>query len=166
MGELTVDVVGERVGYRDLSTFRRLFKRETGLSVVRADGGKFEDVAPRVWVFPTEVPDGQWGGRGVIPRLADIHEMLASGENDRKVGQDDRKVTEERLGSNGGPRRFRCWRGRLTPPERARLPISSRHSAVHASEEKSGRVPIRRPRKDRCGDAVRVRVQGEADQLF
>jgi transcriptional regulator GlxA family with amidase domain len=32
MGELTVDAVGERVGYRDLSTFRRLFKRETGLS--------------------------------------------------------------------------------------------------------------------------------------
>ncbi len=31
-GGLTVDVVGERVGYRDLSTFRRLFKRETGLS--------------------------------------------------------------------------------------------------------------------------------------
>ncbi len=29
---LTVDAIGERVGYRDLSTFRRLFKRETGLS--------------------------------------------------------------------------------------------------------------------------------------
>lgn len=32
MGGLTVDAVGERVGYRDLSTFRRLLKRETGLS--------------------------------------------------------------------------------------------------------------------------------------
>jgi transcriptional regulator GlxA family with amidase domain len=32
MGGLTVDAVGERVGYRDLSTFRRLFKREIGLS--------------------------------------------------------------------------------------------------------------------------------------
>jgi len=29
---LKVDAVGDRVGYRDLSTFRRLFKRETGLS--------------------------------------------------------------------------------------------------------------------------------------
>jgi transcriptional regulator GlxA family with amidase domain len=29
---LNVDTVGQRVGYRDLSTFRRLFKRETGLS--------------------------------------------------------------------------------------------------------------------------------------
>jgi transcriptional regulator GlxA family with amidase domain len=32
MGGLSVDVVAERVGYRDLSTFRRLFRRETGLS--------------------------------------------------------------------------------------------------------------------------------------
>jgi len=31
-GGLKVDVVGERVGYHDLSTFRRLFKRKTGLS--------------------------------------------------------------------------------------------------------------------------------------
>jgi len=31
-GGLTVDAVGERIGYRDLSTFRRLFRRETGLS--------------------------------------------------------------------------------------------------------------------------------------
>jgi transcriptional regulator GlxA family with amidase domain len=29
---LNVDAVSERVGYGDLSTFRRLFKRETGLS--------------------------------------------------------------------------------------------------------------------------------------
>jgi transcriptional regulator GlxA family with amidase domain len=29
---LSVDAVGARVGYQDLSTFRRLFKRETGLS--------------------------------------------------------------------------------------------------------------------------------------
>jgi transcriptional regulator GlxA family with amidase domain len=32
MRGLNVDTVGQRVGYRDLSTFRRLFKRETGLS--------------------------------------------------------------------------------------------------------------------------------------
>jgi transcriptional regulator GlxA family with amidase domain len=31
-GRLTIDSVSERVGYGDLSTFRRLFKRETGLS--------------------------------------------------------------------------------------------------------------------------------------
>ena len=47
--------------------FQALVKDVT-TAVVRAEGGSFEDVAPRVWVFPTEIPDGQWGGRGVIRR--------------------------------------------------------------------------------------------------
>ena len=58
-------------------------------AVVRADGGKYEDVAPRVWVFPTEIPDGQWGGRGVIRSLPDIQAFIA--------GEDERQVGEERL---------------------------------------------------------------------
>ena len=32
---LKVDAVGERVGYRDLSTFRRLFKRRSGAVAAR-----------------------------------------------------------------------------------------------------------------------------------
>ena len=58
-------------------------------AVVRADGGKYEDVAPRVWVFPTEIPDGQWGSRGVIRPLPDIQAFIA--------GEDERQVGEERL---------------------------------------------------------------------
>jgi phenylpyruvate tautomerase PptA (4-oxalocrotonate tautomerase family) len=54
-------------------------------AVVRADGGKYEDVAPRVWVFPTEIPDGQWGSRGVIRPLPDIQAFIA-GEHERSVG--------------------------------------------------------------------------------
>jgi phenylpyruvate tautomerase PptA (4-oxalocrotonate tautomerase family) len=54
-------------------------------AVVRAAGGTYEDVAPRVWVFPTEVPDGQWGSRGVIRPLPDIQAFIA-GEHERKVG--------------------------------------------------------------------------------
>jgi len=54
-------------------------------AVVRADGGKYEDVAPNVWVFPTEVPDGQWGSRGVIRPLPDIQAFIA-GEHERSVG--------------------------------------------------------------------------------
>jgi phenylpyruvate tautomerase PptA (4-oxalocrotonate tautomerase family) len=46
--------------------------KEVTEAVVRAEGGTFEDVAPRVWVFPNEVADGGWGGRGVIRRLPDI----------------------------------------------------------------------------------------------
>jgi phenylpyruvate tautomerase PptA (4-oxalocrotonate tautomerase family) len=55
-------------------------------AVVRADGGKFEDVAPRVWVFPTEIPDGQWGSRGAIHRVPQIQAFIA-GEHERKVGE-------------------------------------------------------------------------------
>jgi phenylpyruvate tautomerase PptA (4-oxalocrotonate tautomerase family) len=73
---------------------REVLVKEVTDAVVRADGGKFEDVAPRVWVFPTEVPDGQWGGRGGIRRLPDIQAMLGSGEADH---QDHHKVGQERL---------------------------------------------------------------------
>lgn len=55
-------------------------------AVARAEGGTFEDVAPRVWVFPTEIPDGQWGSRGVIRRLPDIQAFIA-GEPERAVGK-------------------------------------------------------------------------------
>ncbi|MGX1104448.1 MULTISPECIES: tautomerase family protein [Bradyrhizobium] len=55
-------------------------------AVVRAVGGSFEDVAPQVWVFPTEIPDGQWGSRGVIRPLPDIQAFIA-GEHERRVGE-------------------------------------------------------------------------------
>jgi phenylpyruvate tautomerase PptA (4-oxalocrotonate tautomerase family) len=64
---------------------RRMLVRELTEALVRAEGGTFEDVAPRVWIFPTEVPDGQWGGRGVIRHLPDIQAYIA-GEHERKVG--------------------------------------------------------------------------------
>src|SRR3954453_12193603 len=53
------------------ATRKALVKAVTD-AVVRAEGGPYEDVAPRVWVFPTEIPDGQWGSRGVIRTLPDI----------------------------------------------------------------------------------------------
>jgi phenylpyruvate tautomerase PptA (4-oxalocrotonate tautomerase family) len=58
-------------------------------AVARADGRKYEDVAPLVWVFPTEVPDGQWGSRGVIRPLRDIQAFIA--------GAEERTVGEQRL---------------------------------------------------------------------
>ncbi|WP_407156633.1 4-oxalocrotonate tautomerase family protein [Bradyrhizobium sp. STM 3557] len=54
-------------------------------AVVRAEGGSYEDVAPRVWVFPSEIPDGQWGSRGVIRTLPEIQAFIA-GEHERSVG--------------------------------------------------------------------------------
>lgn len=64
---------------------RKALVKDVTDAVVRADGGKYEDVAPLVWVFPTEIPDGQWGSGGVIRPLPDIQAFIA-GEHERKVG--------------------------------------------------------------------------------
>ena len=69
--------------YNDAS--RKALVKGVTDAVVRADGGKYEDVAPLVWVFPTEIPDGQWGSRGVIRPLPDIQAFIA-GEHERQVG--------------------------------------------------------------------------------
>ena len=77
---------------------REFLVKECTEAVVRAAGGKREDVAPFVWVFPTEVPDAAWGGQGRIMRVPEIHAMLLSGEpDDIKAGQDAIKVGRERL---------------------------------------------------------------------
>ncbi len=64
---------------------RAMLVREITEAVARAENTPFKDIAPRVWVFPTEVPDGQWGANGVINRLPDIHAMLV-GEGQRSAG--------------------------------------------------------------------------------
>lgn len=71
--------------YNDES--RNALVKEVTEAVVRAEGGTFEEVAARVWVFPTEIPDGEWGGRGVIRRLPDIQAFIA-GEPERTVGKE------------------------------------------------------------------------------
>lgn len=58
-------------------------------AVARAESSTFEEVSQRVWVFPTEVPDGLWGARGQVLRLPDILAYL--------LGEDKRQLAEERL---------------------------------------------------------------------
>jgi phenylpyruvate tautomerase PptA (4-oxalocrotonate tautomerase family) len=41
-------------------------------AVLDAEEGAWPRNSGRVWVFPLEIPDGQWGGGGRIARLADI----------------------------------------------------------------------------------------------
>src|SRR5207237_4637637 len=65
---------------------RKALVKDVTDAVVRADGGKYEDVAPRVWVFPSEIPDGQWGSRGAIHRVPQIQAFIA-GEHERKGGE-------------------------------------------------------------------------------
>jgi phenylpyruvate tautomerase PptA (4-oxalocrotonate tautomerase family) len=62
--------------------------RDVTEAVVRAEGGKFEEVSPRVWVFPTEVPDGRWGSRGAIQPITNIMAYI--------LGVDERKAEEAR----------------------------------------------------------------------
>jgi phenylpyruvate tautomerase PptA (4-oxalocrotonate tautomerase family) len=70
--------------YNDES--RQELVRKVTEAIARAEGNEFNEVAPRVWVFPTEVPDGEWGGRGRIVRLPEIQATLA-GEQERQVGE-------------------------------------------------------------------------------
>lgn len=65
---------------------RKSLVKEVTAAVVRAEGRSFGEVAHRVWVFPTEIPDGQWGSRGVIRPLPDIQAFIA-GEQERKIGE-------------------------------------------------------------------------------
>lgn len=71
--------------YTDAS--RKALVKDVTDAVVRAEGSSAEDVAPRVWVFPTEVEDGTWGSRGGVHRTADIHAFIA-GEHERKIGEE------------------------------------------------------------------------------
>jgi len=56
-------------------------------AVARAESAPFEEVAPRTWVFPTEIPDGRWGSRGVARRVSDIHAFLVGDETQKPVGE-------------------------------------------------------------------------------
>jgi len=62
-------------------------------AVARAEETTFDDVAPRVWVFPTEIADGRWGGRGVIRRLP---EFLAYALGETASADGARRLAERR----------------------------------------------------------------------
>jgi len=67
-------------------------------AVLDAEDGAHPRDPMRVWVFPTEVPDGTWGGAGRIVTLADIAGLVMG---DAEKG---RRHAERRLaGRNGRP---------------------------------------------------------------
>lgn len=65
---------------------RKALVRAITEAFARAENTTFDDIAPRVWVFPTEIPDGQWGSRGTTWPLADIHAMLVDDPAKKSVG--------------------------------------------------------------------------------
>lgn len=60
--------------------------REVVAALARAEGVPSAEMAKRAWVFPTEVDDGCWGGRGEIRRLPDIMASFG-GDTLRTVGE-------------------------------------------------------------------------------
>jgi phenylpyruvate tautomerase PptA (4-oxalocrotonate tautomerase family) len=60
--------------------------REITEAFARAEDRPFADVAPRVWIFPTEIPEGRWGGNGVVNTIGGI-QALINGEAERAVGE-------------------------------------------------------------------------------
>lgn len=67
--------------------------RDLTAAVARAEGASFAEVAPRVWVFPTEIPDGRWGGRGDIRRLP---EFLAHALGEEAAADGARRLAQRR----------------------------------------------------------------------
>jgi phenylpyruvate tautomerase PptA (4-oxalocrotonate tautomerase family) len=66
-------------------------------AVLDAEEGSRPRDPSRVWVFPTEMPDGNWGAVGRIVRLADIVELVAG---DRAAAE---RYAARRLGRDAEP---------------------------------------------------------------
>jgi len=67
-------------------------------AVLDAEEGKRPRDKGRVWVFPTEIPDGRWGGNGRITRLADIM-TRATGD-----AEEGRNIAEKRIAASRAER--------------------------------------------------------------
>ncbi|GGY95695.1 Tautomerase enzyme [Streptomyces poonensis] len=52
-------------------------------AILDAENGAWPRDAGRIWVFPTEVPEGHWGGRGRITPLAAILNRLTGRDTER-----------------------------------------------------------------------------------
>ncbi|MEV8441834.1 hypothetical protein AB0425_31005 [Actinosynnema sp. NPDC051121] len=56
--------------------------REVTEAILDAEDGAWPRDPGRIWVFPTEVPEGHWGGRGEITPLERILGRLTGGDAD------------------------------------------------------------------------------------
>lgn len=74
---------------------RESMVREVTEAVLDAENGAYERDPMRVWVFPTELPDGTWGAGGRINTLADIA-GFAMGDADKGRRYAERRLAERR----------------------------------------------------------------------
>jgi phenylpyruvate tautomerase PptA (4-oxalocrotonate tautomerase family) len=68
-------------------------------AILDAEEGAWPRDVGRVWVFPTELPDGHWGGRGRVMRLAEILRRL-TGDDEEKA----RALAAERVAASRAAR--------------------------------------------------------------
>ncbi|MEU9556509.1 tautomerase family protein [Streptomyces fumanus] len=52
-------------------------------AILDAENGAWPRDAGRIWVFPTEIPEGHWGGRGRVTPLAAILTRLTGDDTER-----------------------------------------------------------------------------------
>jgi len=76
---------------------RATLVHEVTAAVLDAEPGGRERSGGRVWVFPVDVPDGQWGSRGRIQRLADIMTYL-TGDAEASRTYAERRLAAARRG--------------------------------------------------------------------
>jgi phenylpyruvate tautomerase PptA (4-oxalocrotonate tautomerase family) len=84
---------------------REAMVRAVTEAVLDAENGAYARDPMRVWVFPTEIPDGTWGAAGRINTLADIA-GLAIGDAEKGRAYAERRLAARRAGAtqgNGAP---------------------------------------------------------------
>jgi phenylpyruvate tautomerase PptA (4-oxalocrotonate tautomerase family) len=64
-------------------------------AILDAENGAWPRDASRIWVFPTEIPEGHWGGWGRIRPLATILARLTGGDTKRA-----RTLARERIAAS------------------------------------------------------------------
>ncbi|NUW46329.1 Tautomerase enzyme [Nonomuraea rhodomycinica] len=69
---------------------------EVTKAVLDAENGAWPRDPGRVWVFPTEIPDGHWGGRGRIMPLAAILTRLTGDDADQARTLAARRIAASR----------------------------------------------------------------------
>src|SRR2546423_7821665 len=84
-------------------------------AVLDAEEGSRPRDPMRVWVFPTEIPDGTWGGGGRIVTLADIA-GLVMGDAEKGRAYAERTLGERRGGAAPGAEPAAAGGGRGRAP--------------------------------------------------
>ncbi|MBH0777948.1 tautomerase family protein [Nocardia bovistercoris] len=70
--------------------------REITDAILDAEGGRWPRDPARIWVFPTEVPEGRWGGYGEIVPLRRILRRLTGRDPERAAELAARRIAASR----------------------------------------------------------------------